>query len=486
MSALEILRQRLEELRSRIDTRRSRGTEILSLPVDQLTSELTDEATQLRSELVGLRSQEEQLVAQIREEEAVEARQDGARAARVAAGTTEVPEARNVGGARVTREERTYSQEKNRRGETSFFADAYRSQMSGDAGASQRLARHAREIEVEGEAVEQRATTTASYAGLVVPQYLVDMFAPVLRNGRPLANRVNRLPMPAQGMTLDVPRGTTGAAVAAQATQNSALQNTDQVWADLVVPVCTVGGQQDVSRQSLERGTPGMDTIVYMDLARAYNAEIDRQVAAGSGASGQMLGILNTSGIYQASAYTAAVTAATFYSKTAGAVSAVASAGTEVQPDAWFMHPRRWYWLTSQLDSQNRPLAVPYASGAMNAMAINSNPGGYSADNDANPAVPVGIYHGLPVFIDANIPTAVGTGPEDQVLTLDSSKAYLWEDNGGIPRQLKFEQTLGQNLTIKLVLFNYAAFTAGRYPVAFGVVGGNAGTAGFGQIAPTF
>jgi HK97 family phage major capsid protein len=105
---------------------------------------------------------------------------------------------------------------------------------------------------------------------------------------------VARLPLPDQGMTLIIPRGTTGAAVASQATENSALQNTDEVWGNLTVPVATIGGQQDVSRQSLERGTPGIDQLVYMDLAGAYHAELDRQVIAGSGASGQMLGMLNT------------------------------------------------------------------------------------------------------------------------------------------------------------------------------------------------
>lgn len=484
MTPLETLRQRLEELRSRIDTTRSRGTEILSMPADQLTSALTDEATQIRSDLARFATQRDQLEAQIRDEETVEARQSAATAARTAAGTTENP-GRRAGGATVTNEERTYTAEKNRRGVTSFFADSFRATQQGDAGAAERLARHSQEMRAEGAGVEERATTTTSYAGLVVPQYLVDMFAPVLRTGRPLANRVTRLPLPAQGMTLDVPRGTTGAAVASQATQNSALQNTDQVWTDLVIPVCTIGGQQDVSRQSLERGTPGMDAIVGLDLAQAYNAELDRQVANGTGASGQMLGILQTAGIFQATAYTAAVTAGTFFTKTAGAVSAVASAGTKITPNGWFMHPRRWYWLTSQVDSQGRPLAVPNANGAMNAMAINTLPGGYSGDNDADPSIPVGVFHGLPVYLDANLPTAVGTGPEDQDLVADLTKAYLWEDNGGTPRQLKFEQTLGQNLTIKVVLFNYCAFTAARYPTAFGVTGGNSAST-FGQVAPTF
>ena len=62
----------------------------------------------------------------------------------------------------------------------------------------------------------------------------------------------------------------------------------------------------------------------------------------------------------------------------------------------------------------------------------------------------------------------------------------LWEDGDGMPRELRFEQTLGNQLTTKLVVYGYAAFTAGRYPTAVGVVGGNAGTAGFGLVAPTF
>jgi hypothetical protein len=45
---------------------------------------------------------------------------------------------------------------------------------------------------------------------------------------------------------------------------------------------------------------------------------------------------------------------------------------------------------------------------------------------------------------------------------------------------------LGNQLTVKLVAYGYIAFTAGRYPTAVGVVGGNAGTAGFGLAAPQF
>lgn len=486
MTPLERLRQRRSELLAQITADRARGTELLGLAT--LNDEQRAEIQTLTERGTANRGLVDQLDNQIREEEAAEARSATARQAQTTTGTT--PEARGVGGARVTREERTYTAQKSRTGQASFFSDAYRAQVVGDPQAQQRIGRHLQEVAVEGEH-EGRATTTSSFAGLVVPQYLVDESAMLLRVGRPVANAVNRMPLPAQGMSLIIPRGTTGASVTSQATENSSLSSTDEVWANLTVPVCTLGGQQDVSRQSLERGTPGIDSIIYLDLRKAYNVQVDTQVLNGSGSSGQMLGILNTSGIYASSVYGAALTTAAFYTKSAGALSAIASAGTAVIPNVWVMHPRRWYWLSAQLDSQGRPLVVPSTGGnaAMNGMAINANPGGYSGDNDASPPQIMGYYQGLPVIIDANVPTNKGVATsEDPVIAMDSSQAYLWEDNGGVPRELRFEQTLGNQLTVKLVLYNYAAFTAGRYPVAFGQVGGNesAGAGAYGQIAPTF
>jgi HK97 family phage major capsid protein len=488
MSPLEILRQRLEELRSQITTKRARGTEILSLPGDQLTDELMTESGLIKTDLIGMRSREDALVAQIADEEAEEARRSAAQATRAATGTGETA-TRGVGGAKVTREERTYTAEKARTGSASFFSDAFRSQFLNDRAAQERLGRHGQEVAVEGEQ-EARATTTSSFAGLVVPQYLVDDYALLLRAGRPAANVVNRLPLPEQGMSLIVPRGTTGASAASQATENSALSNTDEVWANLTVPVVTIGGQQDVSRQSLERGTPGIDTIIFMDLLKAYNVQVDTQVLNGSGSSGQMLGILQTSSIGKQSAvYGAAATPTTFLLKTAGALSTIASAGTAITPNVWVMHPRRWYWLLAQVDSQGRPLAIPNANGVFNSLAVVSQPGAYSGDGGDASAVVVGVFQGLPVILDANVPVNLGVGTnEDPVIGMDQTQAFLWEANGGVPREMRFEQTLGQNLTIKLVLFNYLAFTAGRYPQAFYQVGGveSAGAGAYGQIPPSF
>lgn len=456
-----------------------------------------DEANALRSARAALVATDTELDQQqtaLREALDQQARDAAAAALRAELGMGDNGgQQRNVGGAR-TNEQRTYTQERDRRGETSFFVDAFRATQLGDVNALQRLQRHAQEVQVEREAPTQReqqtrAVSTGSFGGLIIPQYLIGLAARIMRAGRPLANAVARLPLPEQGMSLSIPRGTTGAAVSSQAIQNSALQNTDEVWTDLVVPVATVGGQQDVSRQSLERGTPGIDQIVYMDLAAAYHAELDRQVAQGSGASGQMLGMLNTAGIVTSTAFGGAVTAAALNTKIAGGVAGVGGVGVGVTPKLIAMHPRRWGYLTSLSDTTGRPLVVPAAGAGQNVFGNNLTPGQQSAGDDPNDfrAVRVvGNIQGLDVITDANLPTNVGTNLEDVVLIVDNDQVLLWEDGDGMPRQLRFEQTLGQNLTVKLIAYGYAAFTAGRYPQAVARVGGADTGAGNGLIAPTF
>ena len=381
---------------------------------------------------------------------------------------------------RVGAEPRTYSRETERAGR-SFFSDAWAS-VRGNMDALERQQRHLREVKVHKE-ISERAVTSGTFGGLVVPQYLVEMAAPKLRNGRPLANIVSRHQLPEQGMNLVIPRGTTGASADVQASENTAVSNTDEAWADLTVPVRTVSGQQDVSRQSLERGA-GVDQLIYSDLARAYMAAVGTQVISGTGGSGQVLGILNTAGIGAATAFGAAVSATNFNSKIAGANVAVWSAGQGIAADALVMHPRRWGWLTGQVDTTGRPIVQANPAAAYNTAAIGAMGGEALGDS---PTPFVGVHSsGLPVLLDLNIPTTVGTNSEDVVLALDSDELHLWEDGDGLPRQLSFEQTTGGSLTTKLVVYGYIAFTAGRYPQAVAKVGGLDSSAGNGLIAPVF
>lgn len=434
---------------------------------------IVQERSQLRGQIAALDTQ----IAEVEAERDADA--DATRAAQQRHPGATVP-ADGTQAARTNDRDTVYSRAKSNEG-ISFFRDmlAAQSGMPGQE-VQARLLKHEQEARarVEQGELSERAIATTGLGGLVPPQYLVDHYAAVARAGRPTANIVRGLPLPATGMSVVVPRGSTGVSTAVQATQNSAVSNTDATFADVTVPVVTVAGQQDVSRQSIERGI-GVDEIIFADLAAAYAVAVNVEVLSGTGTGGRALGILATAGITQEPAFTAAATIATFYSKVSGAINDVQT-GRFLPPEAIVMHPRRWAWLTSQLDASGRPLVLPTANGPMNVIA--------AADGEM-PAVvavtPSGVLQALPVVTDASIPTSVGTGPEDQVIIARFSDHLLWEDSAS-PAQLRFEQTLGANLTVKLVAYGYIAFTAARFPKATAVIGGNAGTAGFGLVAPTF
>lgn len=466
----------LDGLTARREALRTEGSALLQRADAEARTALTEEErtahlaiieqrTQLATEISTVEAELEQLRGAAAEEETAQR------------SATEANPGAERAAARTQNVEGTYTRRKAEQEGTSFFRDMFRMQTGmASQDVQARLSAHMAEARESGRMTE-RAIGTGNLGGLVPPVYLVDEVAAIARAGRPTANIVRREQLPASGQVVTIPRQTTGVGVAVQATQNSPVQDTNAAITDLNVPVVTIAGQQDVSRQSLERGV-GVDSLIFSDLIAAYNVTLDAQVLTGSGAAGQMLGILNTAGITQMSAFTAAATAATFYSKIAGAVTAIQT-GRFFGPTGIVVHPRRWGWLMSLVDASNRPLVVPNTAGPTNAQ------GTLDGVVDVSSSAPAGFLQGIPVYTDANIPTAVGTGPEDQVIVARLEDLILWEDGDGTPQQLRFEETTGGSLTVKLVAYGYAAFTAGRYPLATAIVGGNAG-AGFGLVAPSF
>jgi hypothetical protein len=131
-----------------------------------------------------------------------------------------------------------------------------------DAAASDRLLRHQQEERVERPAYQQRTagdTLTSNWAGLTVPQYLVDLYAPQVSPLRPFADLCTvPVPLPPSGMSVNFSKITTGSSVALQSpelTPVSATSIDDTLGTALVQ---TAAGQQTISRQAIDRGT-GID-----------------------------------------------------------------------------------------------------------------------------------------------------------------------------------------------------------------------------------
>jgi HK97 family phage major capsid protein len=359
--------------------------------------------------------------------------------------STEKPESAAVNRIEVKHEPLTYRADEK---DFSFFQDAYAAQFLSDAGAAARLARHQNEMRVE-----MRDSGSSNFAGLVVPQYLTGLAAPFLRAGRNTCDVARQAPLPDAGLTVNISRVTTGSSVAAQNGDNGAVTEADPDDTLLTVNVRTYAGMVDVSRQAIERGT-GVEQLLAADLVSAYNTALNSAVINGAGTSGTHLGILQTSGIGDVDVDDASPTGYETFQQIVKAIGTVTAARYK-SPDVIIMHPRRWAYISGSLDSSNRPLAGVEGSTATNVVAL-GNPGAYGQA--------AGTIAGIPVVVDAGIPTNLGAGTnEDNIIVACREDLLLWE-GAGQPLMVRYDSVGSGTLTVRMVVFGYSAFTAGRYP----------------------
>ena len=361
-----------------------------------------------------------------------------------------------VAPAVVKSEARTYSP----KAETSFIADAYSAQFNNDFAAKERLARHMNE-----EKIERRDVTSANFAGLVVPQFLTELAAPFARAGRPFLEVARKHQLPDSGLVISISKVTTGSSTAVQ-TEGAAVSETNMDDTKLDVSVVTVAGQQNVSRQAIERGT-NIDSLVMADLVSAYHTNLDSLFVTTSATS-----LTNT--ITQVVTYTdASPTVAELYPKLADAIQRIQT-NFFAGPNFILMHPRRLAFILAALDDQKRPLAVPVPN--FNGQpAIASGNGAPIYGNSGYTIM------GLPVITDANVITTNGAGANEDVIILgNTQEAHLFEQGSGEPMMLRFEQPKASELDVTMIVYGYSAFTANRYPNAFSLIGGT------GLVTPTF
>jgi HK97 family phage major capsid protein len=352
-------------------------------------------------------------------------------------------------------------------GGRSYFRDLHMARNKGDRDAVDRLARNDRGRAADP---EFRAISTTNGAGgeFVPPLWLESQFVKLARPGRITANLTPSHPLPPGTDSINVPKVNTGTAVAVQTTQNSAVQVTDLTTTSISSGISTIAGGQTISLQLIEQSPLNVDDLVLGDLAAAYAQSLNLQVLSGSGTAGQQTGILTLAGTNAVAFTSASPTLALLYSKLAGAIQQVHTKRF-LPPDTIIMHPTRWAWIVASLDGQSRPLVVPNAGGPLNAMGT---PGEVASQGF------VGYIMGLPVYVDATLPTNLGAGTnQDTIIVARLADLMLWESN---VRAEAFAQTYANQMSVFVRLYNYASFQAARYPASISVIGGT------GLVAPTF
>ncbi|MCX4578120.1 hypothetical protein OHB41_34020 [Streptomyces sp. NBC_01571] len=461
MTLADLIAQARTALETAITTRQQEQDALVALRSDE---NLTEDAVTARvatrdaadAEVTRRQGALEELLAeQAREDEIA------ALSARTAPAANRAPAYDQV--ARVGQEERTYRPDHDRRG-SSFERDVA-SAFFGDYEAQSRLARHMQEERVErGDQIEQRAAGTGAFAGLVVPQYLTDLYAPAAAARRPFADAIRGHDLPAQGMTVNLSRITTTTSTALQASENTNVSETDIDDTLMTIPVQTNAGQQTLSRQAIERGA-GVEPVVLDDLFRRYSTTLDSTLL-----NQATNGLTN---VATAVAYTDGTPTATeFYPKVLEGLSGVEAALLDQASgeNIAVMHSRRWYWMQNALSSTWPLISQPGIAAQMAGTNLGTTYGS---------GVRGTLPNGTPVIVDNNIATNYGAGTnEDEVYLVDRNECHLWEDPSA-PMYIRAEQPKLASLGVLMVVYGYFAYTHARYAQARKI-------GGTGLVTPTF
>lgn len=317
-------------------------------------------------------------------------------------------------------------------------------------------------------AVTYRALSTAASAGgeFVPPMYLTAQWVAYARPGRVLADLQRLAPLPDGTMSVNIPKVSSGTAVATQGVQNTNVANVSLGTEYVTFPVVTKAGSQIVSIQLLERSPIEFDEVVGRDLALAYAQDLNTAVHSGTGTAGDggpdMVGILNTSGINTVTWTQSAPTVKGLYGQI-GVGKVDVATGRKLPATHQVLTAGCWEWVVQTTDANDRPLVVPSYNDPFAAVAVPS-------DNATAQGVVGHQLQQLGTFEDLTLPTDLGSGTDQDVLIGGRfDENYLYESP--ITTRM-LPQTFGLQLSMLLQIYGYAAFTAARYPVANFVITG--------------
>jgi hypothetical protein len=355
---------------------------------------------------------------------------------------------------RIGDEPRTYTREQDERGDGTPFLTDVVSAFRGNPGANERLARHAREYEVDNKGRKTRAAgdvTTGAFPNLIIPAYITDEYAAKPSNARPFADVCRHVDLPPEGMKVEIAKGNT--------TSTAALQTSELVTAGggnfdadpLELLVQTAEAWQLVSRQALDRGRV-TESVVMNDMLDQMNALIDATLITQT-----------TTGLYDSGTRitydSASPTVAELYPYILQGASKVSQALlNRGAPTHVIMHPRRWFWLQS-LFSSTWPM---FSQPGVPAQMAGSN----TANAYANGVAGV-LPCGLQVVMDANVPTAALAGAQtggtqDILFVVPQHECVLFEPTN---REvfIRAEAPAASQLAVMLVIYEYFTFTFQRY-----------------------
>jgi HK97 family phage major capsid protein len=307
-------------------------------------------------------------------------------------------------------------------GQHSFFADMVNARENDDQDAKRRLNEHSRALTSGGEGV-----------GLVAPKWLTELYNPINRQGRRLADAVRNIPLGNDPRPITVPKQTVGtdAEITEQASENDPIEDDDSFDTDVdtITPKATAGSQI-VSRQMIDMASPAIDQLIYGDMIAAYDLKLEKKIGAAMIAAGTVVSTAATNAAFNAASW--------FLDAVIDAEIAMLE-GRKLPADIIAMGNVRYGMVLKLKDTTGRPLVS----------AINPQ-NAFGSGNAAAGNVREGNIEGLRAFPTEGV--SVGAFP-DNVVVARSEDTILFEGN---MMRFKYEQPLGPE-SIKMGIWAYTA-----------------------------
>lgn len=230
----------------------------------------------------------------------------------------------------------------------------------------------------------------------------VPIVAPVYNNFRgirPVVDAIGAKAMPGGGKVFIRPEVTTHTSMAAQSSENAALQSGTFVVSSNQVTKGTYGGYVSISNQDLEWTDPAVLQLILDDMARIYANTTDNVAADNL-----------LSGVTQSATLTDPTSPSEWVSDIFAAATTILSNSNGNLPSHLFLSPNMWAYLGQLVDTAGRPL-FPQV-GPMNAFGTVQ-----AGSTDA-------VAFGLRVVVDRNFAA-------DTVIVGDPSGFEIFEQQKG-------------------------------------------------------
>lgn len=193
------------------------------------------------------------------------------------------------------------------------------------------------------------STTTDSAGGFIVPvQIMENMIIPLLQKRiTALSLGVQRLPL--SGSPVQIPKITT-AATAYWVAENASVTASDLAFGQLNMTPHAVASRVILSNRLINLSSPAAEQITRAQIAKDLGIAIDAAIYAGTGASGQPTGIVQTSGINTVTSFGSAAANAA-YGKLIDMIQELSADNVELANCGWAMHSTAFSALSKMIDA---------------------------------------------------------------------------------------------------------------------------------------